>query len=430
LNNPTSLTWEFGDGSTALGSNVSHAWDTAGSFTVTLTARNEAGSDDVAKTVTVIPLPPDPPTAAFTIASATVPVNSVINFTDTSTGDATAWQWVFGDGTSSVAQSPPHGYSTPGTYAVTLTASNAGGSDSVSKTIVVIDPPIASFTSSAAELLVSFTDTTVNDPSEWDWDFGDGTVSSAQNPVKTFAAAGSYAVTLISSNDAGTSAPFTVTVLVASTPAASFSVITGGLTAQLTDTSTDAPTAWLWDFGDSDTATVQSPSHTYAAGGTYTVTLTVSNAAGSDTRSSPVTVALAPPVANFFCTVVGGGVSCNGNASTGATTFSWSSNPAAVASSGTSSPNATFTYTASGNYDITLTVENAAGTPDSDGRTVNVTVPQPPGTPNITILSNNNGVVKLSAIATNNPTSWSWNVGGAPMSGGNTSTPTITYTVG
>jgi len=230
LNNPTSISWEFGDGSTAEGANVAHAWDEPGTFTVTLTATNEAGNDSASKTVTVIPLPPDPPTAAFTVANATVPVNAVVNFTDTSTGDPTSWSWNFGDGTSSAAQNPPHGFATPGTYTVTLTATNAGGSTSTSTQIVVVNPPIAAFTATASELDVVFADTTANDPTSWQWDFGDGTSSTAQNPSKTYATAGNYTVTLIASNDAGTSSPFAMTVDVVKRPVAAFTVSIGGLT--------------------------------------------------------------------------------------------------------------------------------------------------------------------------------------------------------
>ena len=44
--------------------------------------------------------------------------------------------------------------------------------------------------------------------------------------------------------------------------------------------------AWAWDFGDSNTSTAQNPTHVYAAGGTYTVTLTVTNSAGTSTTQT------------------------------------------------------------------------------------------------------------------------------------------------
>ena len=81
-----------------------------------------------------------------------------------------------------------------------------------------------------------------------------------------------------------------------SAPAANFTVSpTSGvapLAVTFSDTSTNNPTSWAWDFGDGATTMTQNPAHTYAAPGTYTVSLTAANAAGSNTvtRSGAVTV--------------------------------------------------------------------------------------------------------------------------------------------
>jgi len=85
-------------------------------------------------------------------------------------------------------------------------------------------------------------------------------------------------------------------------PVASFTAsLTSGtapLTVQFTDQSTNTPTSWSWDFGDGNTSTSQNPSHTYNTPGTYTVSLTVSNSAGSDTetKTNYITVNLSAPI--------------------------------------------------------------------------------------------------------------------------------------
>lgn len=82
------------------------------------------------------------------------------------------------------------------------------------------------------------------------------------------------------------------------TPTAAFTVATSGLTAAFTDHSTESGTGsltgWSWSFGDGTTSTAQNPSHTYAAGGSYPVTLTVTDSTGK-TASTSQTVAVSLP---------------------------------------------------------------------------------------------------------------------------------------
>jgi PKD repeat protein len=78
------------------------------------------------------------PVASFT--SAQVPGTTTMQFTDTSTGSPTSWSWAFGDSNTSTEQNPSHAYTSSGTYSVTLTATNASGSDTVVKSITVAEP--------------------------------------------------------------------------------------------------------------------------------------------------------------------------------------------------------------------------------------------------------------------------------------------------
>jgi carboxypeptidase T len=82
------------------------------------------------------------------------------------------------------------------------------------------------------------------------------------------------------------------------TPTAQFginnAVVCSGTTANFTDSSLDNPTVWAWDFGDGSTATTQNASHVFATAGTYTITLTVSNSAGSNSTTQTIVVNGAP----------------------------------------------------------------------------------------------------------------------------------------
>jgi PKD repeat protein len=79
------------------------------------------------------------PSASFTWSPVSPSAGSSVSFTDTSTGNPDSWSWDFGDGAASTEQNPTHIYAGPGTYTVSLTASNAGGSDSVDREITVTD---------------------------------------------------------------------------------------------------------------------------------------------------------------------------------------------------------------------------------------------------------------------------------------------------
>jgi PKD repeat protein len=129
-------------------------------------------------------------------------------FSDTSQSDPNGWIWDFGDGTSSMKRNPTHVYSGTGTFTVSLIASNALGSDSLTRSsyIVVIEPmaPQADFLASPtlgfAPLTVTFTDQSSHSPTTWLWHFGDGSTSTEQNPTHTFTLPGIYTVTLTASN--------------------------------------------------------------------------------------------------------------------------------------------------------------------------------------------------------------------------------------
>jgi PKD repeat protein len=166
----------------------------------------------------------------------------------------------------------------------------------------VVYPPVAGFTgtpvSGSAPLAVAFTDSSTNTPTAWSWSFGDGNTTGAasQNPVHLYTAAGLYNITLTATNEGG-SGSYSRTGYVNVSPALSVVGFNGTpvsgsvpLNVNFTDSSTNTPTAWSWDFGDGGSSNDQNPLHKYTAPGSYDVTLTVTNAGGinSSTRSGYV----------------------------------------------------------------------------------------------------------------------------------------------
>ncbi len=288
----TGWDWDFGDGGSSTAQNPSHQYNSGGTYTVALTVTGPGGSDTETKTnyITVNV----PPTAGFVASPTSGEVPLTVNFTNQSSG-ATSYLWNFGDTQTSTAVNPAHTYTQAGTYTVTLTATNACGSDDEVKTnyiTVTCTAPIANFsgspTSGEAPLTVYFTDAS-SGATSWDWDFGDGGSSTAQNPSHTYYSAGTYTVALTVTNSCGsdTETKTNYITVTCTAPTANFtgSPTSGDapLTVNFTDLSTGSTiTSWDWNFGDGGSSTAQHPSHTYNNEGTYTVTLTVTNACGSD----------------------------------------------------------------------------------------------------------------------------------------------------
>jgi len=174
----------------------------------------------------------------------------------------------------------------------------------------ITSAPVANFTanrtSGVAPLAVEFTDLSTNSPTSWAWDFeNDGTVDSTeQNPIYTYSTAGTYTVNLTVSNAGGSDEEIKTDYIVVSgpvlAPVANFTADkTRGvspLAVEFTDASINTPTSWAWDFDNDGSvdSTEQNPSYTYSTAGTYTVNLTATNSAGSDSeiKTGYITVGL------------------------------------------------------------------------------------------------------------------------------------------
>lgn len=152
------------------------------------------------------------PVAAFSASPTSGNAPLKVTFTDTSTGSPTSWNWNFGDGASSTEKNAVHTYSSAGSYTVTLTASNGNSTNSISAILTVSEQPVlpvadfnSNVTSGYVSLPVQFNDLSKN-TTQWNWDFGDGAISTEQNPVHVYIAAGKYTVTLTVSNANGQNA--------------------------------------------------------------------------------------------------------------------------------------------------------------------------------------------------------------------------------
>ncbi len=380
---PTSWKWNFGDGSDLVTEyNPTHTYSKAGTYTVKETVSNAAGKDTEIKTNYITVISVTKPVAAFSASPTSGNLPLSVTFTDKSTNSPTSWKWNFGDGTSSTARNPTHKYSAAGKYTVTLTAINSAGSNTATKSNYITvtatsKAPVADFwgspLSGKAPLKVTFTEASKGSPTKWRWDFGDGTYSTQKSPVHTYSAAGTYTVKLTAINTAGsntkTKSNYVKVSEASQIPVASFSSNANSgnapLSVTFTDTSTGSPTSWKWNFGDGTYSTIQNPTHIYSTAGKYTVTLTASNTAGSNTvaKSNYITVTATSkaPVADFWGWPLSGKAALEvafTETSTGSPT-SWKWDFGDGKFSTEKSPK--HKYSAAGNYTVKLTATNAAG---------------------------------------------------------------------
>lgn len=189
--NAQSYSWDFGDGKTSSEENPVHTYSKAGTWQVKLTAKNIAKTDTYLQNITISQADVTP-TAKFSYTKNGL----AVTFTNTST-NAQSYNWEFGDGQSSTANSPLHTYSSAGTYKVTLTAKNGSKTNSTSQNITLTEQaPKASFTYKTEHPLKAvFTNNSTNATS-YEWDFGDGTKSTEKSPTHRFNTLGVYKVKL------------------------------------------------------------------------------------------------------------------------------------------------------------------------------------------------------------------------------------------
>jgi PKD repeat protein len=211
--NPSSLTysWTFGTNQgTATGPVPVKRYTAPGTFSVVLTVRDE-WTVTATKTLSVTIAEPSGnlapvPTFTTNCLELLCGVTSA-GTTDPDTGDTITYSWNWGDGTAdSTGAGVSHVYSTPGTYIITLTATDGWGKSATTERTVTLtepadnDPPVAQFTASCTGLVCQLDSTGTSDPEgnqlRYSWSFGDGTTATTAYPTKTYSAAGSYPITL------------------------------------------------------------------------------------------------------------------------------------------------------------------------------------------------------------------------------------------
>ncbi len=393
------------------------------------------------------------PICDFEADDPSVAIGGNVDFFDLSLGNPENWSWSFpgGNPTSSTDQNPENiVYNNYGSYSVTLTISNAFGSDTETKTgyISVGDPPEADFNANNTEIgvgqTVTFTDATTGNPTGWHWQLEGGTpsVSFNQNPAPIhYYEAGVFQVKLIATNDFGTDTEIKDDfITVYGPPTADFeadtTLIPVDYAVNFTDISYGNPSEWEWLFegGDPETSTEQNPQGiVYDTPGSYSVTLAATSQYGShDTLKLDFITVLGPPEADFTCfdryILVGESASLVDQSTGSPESWDWVFEGGNPETSNLQFPDPV-QYNSAGEFDVTLTVETPFGEntltkPDY----INVGyVPEADfEADNVFIVEGES--VNFTDLSTEDPVSWSWVFeGGTPETSSEQSPQNIVY---
>ncbi|MBS1564954.1 MAG: PKD domain-containing protein [Bacteroidetes bacterium] len=318
LSSPVSATthfsWQFGDGTSSTAVNPSHVYAANGTYLVSLVSENSSIScrKQIWDTV-IVKCPVDSCVlkAGFTWRKDSSNCRNIL-FTNLSSpvSASTHFSWTFGDGTSSTAVNPSHVYAANGTYLVSLVAESGTNCRKQVWDTVIVKCPVdscvlkASFTWHKDSLnckTVYFSNLSTPIPSatHFNWNFGDGSSSTAQNPVHTYASSGTYLVSLVVESGTNCRRQVWDSVYVKCADSCAFqpvfvwradSSVTGKIYfSNLTVGGSGVHYSWF--FGDSSAVSHDvSPTHNYTRIGTYYVCLVAENGSCRRQYCQPVFV--------------------------------------------------------------------------------------------------------------------------------------------
>jgi gliding motility-associated-like protein len=379
--------WAWGDGNTSTGFNPGiHNYTTSGSYNVTLTIIDTTACNSPQVSVKNVSFINNVISTNFTMPDTVCPP-FVHTFTNTTIGNV-SYLWNFGNGNTSTLATPGQTYSIPGTYTITLIIADPLSCNKFdsAKQILHVKPTItAAFTTIKGDTcdpyILSITNTSVFNslyPSAntWTtviWNFGDGTTSTAINPIShTYNASGIYTITLIITDTSACNSPQTfsqVITFIDNNVNTNFILPDTGCVPFVWsfNNNTTNGTTFLWNFGTlGATSTSSIPTYTFTTVGTYTVTLLVQNPLTCnlfDTASQVITI-VPNPIADFYYLpnppLPNKPVSFN-NQSTGAISYSWDFGDG----TGSTIENPTHLYNKSANLIVCLTAYNEYGCPDT-----------------------------------------------------------------
>lgn len=433
--------WDI-NGDTILGQNVDYVFPNTGNFEAILYVENNTFGclDSLSQNIIV-----QQPTLGFYSNDSLGCAPFTVQFTDTSYL-AVAWNWNFGDGSTSSTKNPNHIFTNTGIYDISLIIENSFGClDTIfySQMIKVIGsaPQFSAIdTSGCRNFLATFSDlsNSIAGPIiNWNWNFGDSSSSFLQNPIHNYTSVGSFDVSLTITDSSGCVSTLKKINYITSTgPLPSFSnptlaCVNNSIAFDNTSTSLGGIiTTWNWDFGDGNTSNLQNPIHSYTNSGIYTVTLYLEDNNGCDTtyiKSNAITIdtlivdfAADSTVGNCTGFIVNFSQLVNPNP----TTWNWNFGNGNIST--VANPSTVFSTV--GSFDVTLIATNTAGCRDTIVKPNFIIVNGPSG---ILSISEDTGCIDLEvefSIISSNSITQIWDFGDGTVVNNSLLNYTHTYT--
>ena len=381
--------WTFDDGSTATGPVANHQYYYSGTYSVNLLV-SDGIHEALPVTTTVTVLPNQIPDAVIdgpgNVHWGTPVVYDASASYDPDGHAIVAYEWTVNSQVVSTESSLTYTFPEPGNYTVWLKVYDGYLWSSTSGLGIVVEnqAPTAAITAPTSAhwgVPVQFDGALSADPdgdpiTRYYWKFGDGRTTTGVNPTHSFAAPGSYTVTLTVSDGFATSLAASHVITIDNlAPTATITAPTTahwGVPVQFdgalsTDADGDSITQYNWNFGDGATATGVNPTHSFTSPGSYTVTLTVSDGVTTSLAAShvitignlaPTATITAPTTAHWDDPVRFDGALSADPDGDAITQYNWNFGDGATATGA----NATHSFASPGNYTVTLTVSDGFAT--------------------------------------------------------------------
>jgi len=363
--------WSVNGSNIATTQNLNYLIPSTVAQNITLTASIPGCSSQSTQSITTIQ---DGPLANFSSSNSGC-VGAPIPFTNTTSGTVTSYAWTFGDGNISSQTNTSNTYSSPGTFAVTLTAYNSAGCQNfLSKNISIYSNPQPDFVIEAppyscANYPAQFDNNTPplldSNIATWVWNFGDAAngTSNQKNPTYIFSTATTYNVTMQAISNFGCTATKQHSVIIDPSPQAAFtnSPACVDQNTQFKDASSGSITSYQWVIQNTILTGANPPPYVFKSAGTFPVSLTTTSSNGCKSQVLKNISVPIPPVMDFVFQPP-----CTGKPTTFQEANPGGPDPSVAwnwnfgQGSGIGSPT-DYTFTTTGGYFVTLTATRTSG---------------------------------------------------------------------